>query len=321
MISLKERYKDYFKVGAAVNNRTIKSNSNLITKHFNSITCENEMKASSIAIGKDQYDFMAADEIVDFAMKNDLLVRGHTFVWHNQTLDWFFEGMDRKQLLERIKNHITIVGNRYREQVFCWDVVNEAIEDKADTVLRRTKWVDILGERFMDDVFRITKEILPEKKLFYNDYNETNPAKRVKIYNTIKAMKDRGVPVDGIGMQCHSSIYGPSADELKETIELYASLGVQIHITELDVSLFEFGDHSRIEKPDAKLLDKQAKIYEDYFKIFREYKEVIECVTLWGVADDYTWLDNFPVRNRKNWPLLFDEENNPKEAFYRITDF
>jgi len=173
----------------------------------------------------------------------------------------------------------------------------------------------------MDDAFLIAREMLPDTQLFYNDYNETNPEKRDKIYQTVKGMKERGVPVDGIGMQCHNNIYGPSADDLIRTIELYAGLGVRIHITEMDISLFEFSDHSSMVKPSAEILDKQAKAYDNYFRIFREYKDYIDCVTLWGVADDATWLDHFPVRNRKNWPLLFDEEHNPKEAFYRILEF
>lgn len=321
MTSLKEKYSDYFKVGAAVNKRTIKSHAQVITQHFNTITCENEMKYVSIAPEENHYNFSASDDIMEFARDNHLGVRGHTFVWHNQTPEWVFQGMDKKQLLQRVKNHITSLGCRYREEIFAWDVVNEAMEDKKDQVLRRSKWLEILGDNFMDDIFLLAREVLPDTELYYNDYNETNPIKREKIYHTIKGMKERGIPVDGIGMQCHHNVYGPSADELKQTIELYASLGVRLHITEMDVSLFQFEDHSSIVKPTAELIEKQASTYEKSFKIFREYKDYIDCVTLWGVADDVTWLDHFPARNRKNWPLLFDEEHNPKEAFYRITEF
>jgi endo-1,4-beta-xylanase len=321
MQGLKDKYKDYFKVGAAVSNKTIKSHAGIITQHFNAITCENEMKFSSLTKEKGVYDFNAADQIYEFAVQNDLAVRGHTFIWHNQTPEWVFQGVNKEQLQNRIKSHIATVGGRYREQLMCWDMVNEAIEDKQDQVLRQTKWLKILGEGYMDEVFGIAKTILPDKLLFYNDYNETNPDKRVKIHDTIKGMLERGVPVDGIGMQCHINIYGPSADELKKSIELYAGLGLRIHVTEMDVSLFEFNDHSGFDKPSAEFINKQAKVYEDYFRIFREYKDYIDCVTLWGVADDATWLDNFPARNRKNWPLLFDENHNPKEAFHRIMEF
>lgn len=318
---LKDKYKDYFKIGVAVNNKTIKTHADIIKEHFNSITCENEMKYTSVNMGKGRYNFMDSDEIIRFAKENDLSVRGHTFVWHNQTPNWMFEGDNRKVLLENLKEHIKTIGLRYKDQVFCWDVLNEAVEDKGNNILRPSRWVDILGENIMDDVFRVAREVLPKTELFYNDYNSKDPVKRDKIYQMVKGMKERNVPIDGIGMQCHCNIYGPSVKLLKEAIELYAKLDVKIHITEMDVSLFEFSDHSRINKPSRKLFEIQAKYYADYFRIFREYKDIIDCVTLWGVADDMTWLDGFPAPNRKNWPLLFDEDHKPKEALYRILDF
>lgn len=317
---LKEKYKDYFKVGVAVSDKTIESHADIIKEHFNCITSENETKYSSVAVKEGKYDFHKADKIIDFARKNEILVRGHTLVWHNQTPDWVFDG-SKEQVLNRIRDHIIRLGERYKEQIYCWDVVNEAIEDKTGLVMRQSKWVEILGENFMDDVFRIAREELPNIELFYNDYNECNDEKREKIVQVIKGMKDREVPIDGVGLQCHHNIYYPLEDDLRRTIETYASLNLQIHITEMDVSLFEFHNHSKLLKPSTKLLEMQAKVYETAFRIFREYKDYIECVTLWGIADDVTWLDNFPVKDRKNWPLLFDEEHKPKEAFYRILDF
>ncbi len=173
----------------------------------------------------------------------------------------------------------------------------------------------------MDDVFFMAREILPGCQLFYNDYNETHPIKRGKIIETIRDMQDRGIPIDGIGMQCHCNLYEPAVDELKKSIELYAGLGLRIHVTELDISMFRSGDYSKPEKPTQRMDELHAELYEKFFRVFREYKEVIDCVTLWGVADDDTWLDNFPVHNRKNWPLLFDVEHKPKEAFHRIMNF
>lgn len=321
MESLKEKYINYFDVGVAVNQNTVKSHSDIITKHFSSITCENETKYASVTLGKDYYDFKTSDMMVDFAVGNKLAIRGHTFVWHNQTPHWVFENTDRAGLLKRIKNHIEVVGGRYKDYIDSWDVVNEAVEDKRDMVLRQTKWLEIIGERYMDEVFLMAKELLPNNMLFYNDYNESDSEKSIKIYQTIKGMKERGIPVDGIGMQCHWNIYEPTLDKVKRAIELYSSLGVRIHITEMDVSIFEFNDHSRLDKLPKAIEEKQAKVYGDFFKLFREYREVIDCVTLWGIADDQTWLDHFPVVGRKNWPLLFDENQNPKEALYRIMEF
>ena len=321
MITLKEKYKDYFKVGVAVSDRTIISHKDVILTHFNSLTCENEMKYGSVCNENGEYDFTKADKIVQFARENNIAMRGHTFVWHNQTPRYIFENADKEGLIETLRNHMITIGKRYEKDIYCWDVVNEAIEDKKDEVLRDSKWLRILGPEFMDIAFRLAREVLPEAKLYYNDYNETNPIKSQKIYETVKGMLERGVPVDGIGMQCHFNIVTPTEDELRRAIELYASLGVKIQVTEMDVSMFEFEDHRRVEKPTKEMIKMQEDVYERSFRVFREYKDVIDSVTIWGVADDYTWLDHFPARNRKNWPLLFDEDHNPKEVLYKIMDF
>jgi endo-1,4-beta-xylanase len=321
MVGLKDKYKDYFKIGTAVNENTIVSHSGLIKKHFNSLTCENETKFISLQKKKGRFDFSPADKIVQFARDNNMAMRGHVFAWHSQSPDWLFEDADKDELLERIKEHIRVVGQRYSNDFYCWDAVNEVIEDKTDGFYRKSPWVDIIGEDFSDYVFRYAKEILPDTDLYYNDYNETIPEKRDKIYELVKGMLDRGVPVNGIGMQCHWNIYFPPADLVRQAIEKYAKLGLKLQITELDISVFSHDDTRIVEKPTEQMLELQAKAYQEAFAIFREYKDIIDNVTLWGVADDCTWLDNFPVYNRKNWPLLFDENHQPKEALLRIMDF
>lgn len=320
-MGIKDKYQDYFKVGIAVNSRTIRTHAELIKKHFNSLTCENETKFSSVHYNKDKYDFDRADGIVQFARDNDMAMRGHTFTWHQQTPPWVFEDATKEILLERLKSHIEVVGKRYENDFYCWDVVNEAVDDKGDNILRKSPWVDIIGEDFMDYSFKYAREILPNTELFYNDYNAIVPEKRDKIYKAVKDMKDRGIPIDGVGLQCHFNIYNPTMDEIREAIELYASLGVRIHITEMEISVFGSKDEEKVSKPTEKMMELQAKAYGESFAIFREYKDVIDNVTLWGPADDETWLDNFPVRGRKNWPLLFDENHEPKEAYHRIMDF
>ena len=170
-------------------------------------------------------------------------------------------------------------------------------------------------------IMHSTIEVLPGIDLYYNDYNESNIDKRDKIYKAVKDMLDRGIPVDGIGLQCHWNLYSPSMDEFKRAMEQYAKLGIKIQVTEMDVSVYEFGDKTKLDRPGIDLLKRQTEIYKEGFKILREYKELVDTVTLWGVADDNTWLDHFPVHNRKNWPLLFDENHRPKEALYAIMDF
>jgi endo-1,4-beta-xylanase len=222
---------------------------------------------------------------------------------------------------ENIEAHMKMVSERYDSSLYAWDVVNEAIDDKGDMYLRKTKWLENLGQNYLTDVFKRAGKYVAGTDLYYNDYNDASPTKRVKIARLINELKANGAPVTGLGLQAHYNIYSPTLDEIKESIELYAGLGVKLSITEMDVSMFRFEDHSSLPAPTADLIEKQAEYYRGCFKIFREYKEHIDSVTLWGVADDATWLDHFPVRGRKNWPLLFDEGHNPKEAFWRVVDF
>lgn len=321
MMGLMEKYKDYFKVGATVSKRTVDTHKDLLVKHFNSITCENETKFMYIQKDENKYNFDSADKILGFVKENNMVMRGHTFVWHNQTPKWVFQDATKDILLKRMKDHILYVGKRYENDFYCWDVVNEAIEDKSDLFLRKSPWLEIIGEDFMDYAFHYAKEVLPNTELYYNDYNESSYPKRDKIYKAVKDMVDRGVPVDGVGLQCHWNIYSPSMDDFQRAMEQYAKLGLKLQVTEMDVSLFEFADETKLDKPSIELLKKQTAIYKEGFKILREYKDIVDTVTLWGVADDVTWLDDFPVRNRKNWPLLFDENHEPKEALHAIMDF
>ncbi|MNF97183.1 Endo-1,4-beta-xylanase B [compost metagenome] len=143
--------------------------------------------------------------------------------------------------------------------------------------------------------------------------------KREKIAALVSSLKDQGVPIHGIGMQGHWNIQGPSIDEIRAAIELYASLGVQLQITELDLSVFEHSDRrTDLTEPTSEMLELQAERYEQIFELFRAYQKNITAVTFWGAADDYTWLDDFPVKGRKNWPFLFDHNHTPKRAFHQV---
>lgn len=325
--SLHEVYKDNFLIGAAVNPRTLQSQQVLIKKHFNSITAENEMKFEELQPEKGIFTFEVADEIVSFAKENNMQVRGHTLVWHNQTPDWMFTNedgseTDRETLLERMKVHITTVMNRYKGQIYCWDVVNEAIADDGTKLLRESKWTDIIGDDFIEKAFEFAHEADPDALLFYNDYNESNPKKRDKIYSLVKGLVDKGVPIHGIGLQAHWNLVSPSYEEIRIAIEKYASLGLEIHLTEMDVSVFSYEDRrTDLTEPIPEMEVLQVERYTAFFKLLREYSDVISSVTFWGAADDYTWLDNFPVRGRKNWPFVFDVNHKPKQSFWKIIDF
>lgn len=323
---LHEAFGDHFQVGAAVNPYTLLTQKDLLTQHFNSITAENEMKFVSVHPKEDEYTFDEADQLVAFALENKMAVRGHTLVWHNQTPDWVFENSsgglaDRKTLLSRMKSHINEVVGRYKGDIYAWDVVNEAVADSGNQILRSSKWLDIIGEDFLAKAFEYAHEADPAALLFYNDYNESVPEKREKIVSLIKSLKEREVPIHGVGLQAHWSLVHPTLDHIREAIERYASLGIKLHITELDVSVFGHDDRrTDLTQPAEEMLELQAERYGQFFHLFKEYSEHLTSVTFWGAADDYTWLDHFPVHNRKNWPFLFNERHEPKASFWKVLD-
>ena len=320
-MTLKEKYKDYFDVGAAVNNETIRQDKDIILDYFSMITCENEMKYGSILRRDGSYNYSNADEIYAFAKDNGLKMRGHNFVWHNQTAYNIFDN-DVEYVIQVFSEHVKNMHERYGDIITAWDVVNEAIEDKSSEYLRKSPWYSKLGDNYIKKIFEIVSGIIPsDVTLLYNDYNEYIPDKREKIIRLIKEVNSDEKLIDAVGMQCHVNLYYPSIDLVRETIELYISLGLRIQITEMDLSYYKFEDKGCMDKPSKELEEKHAKMYGDYFALFREYKDYIDSVTLWGVADSYTWLDDFPVRGRKNWPLLFDENGKPKDSYYRIMDF
>lgn len=325
--SLHKVYQDYFSIGAAVNPRTLVAQEDLLKTHYNSITAENEMKFEELQPEEGKFTFDVADQMVEFAQENGMEVRGHTLVWHNQTPEWMFlnedgSTVDRETLLARLKIHIFTVMERYKGKIYCWDVVNEAVSDEEEEILRESKWPEIIGDDFIDYAFKYAHEADPDALLFYNDYNESHPDKRDKIYKLVKGLIDRGVPIHGIGLQAHWNIYDPSYEHIKQALEKYATLGLKIHLTEMDVSVFKHGDRrTDLTEPTEEMLTLQAERYEEFFKILREHADAIKSVTFWGGADDYTWLSDFPVRGRKNWPFVFDENHQPKESFWRIVNF
>ncbi|MGN0430495.1 MAG: endo-1,4-beta-xylanase [Acetatifactor sp.] len=322
METLKEKYAPYFKIGTAFEGRDLDRKADLIRTHFNSMTCANAMKYVSLTHEPGSYHFDRADRLVSYAKENQMAIHGHTLVWHNQTPDYIFENTTPEQLLETLRDHTQKVKDHFGE-LASFDAVNEAIEDKSDAYLRDTKWYRILGEDYIAKVFRTIHEVMPNTRLFYNDYNECYPEKRTKIMRLLKGLLAEGVPVSGMGLQSHISIYGPDFDEIKRSIEDYASLGLRLRISELDVSMYKDNnpDDPQVSMPNPELMKKQADYYRELFKIYRSYAQHIDAVTFWGVADSDSWLNYFPVPGRRNYPLLFDDNGEPKEAFYSIMDF
>ncbi|MGN7358224.1 endo-1,4-beta-xylanase [Paenibacillus sp. SAF-054] len=324
--ALKNLFSNDFRIGAAVNPRTIRLQEQLLAHHFNSITAENEMKFALVHPEEDVYCFDDADRLAAFARKHNMAMRGHTLVWHNQTTEWLFvdrqgQPVGKAVLFERLREHIHTVVGRYKNDIYAWDAVNEVIADEGPELLRPSKWLDIAGPEFIAKAFEYAHEADPAARLFYNDYNESSPEKSEKIYRLAKSLIEQGTPIHGIGLQAHWNLYDPALDDIRAAIEKYASLGLQLQLTELDLSMFHFEDrNSGLQAPSPAMLEQQAERYEAVFRLLKEYSGVIDSVTFWGAADDYTWLDNFPVQGRKNWPFLFDEQHQPKPAFSRIAD-
>lgn len=329
ILSLSDAYKDYFPIGAAVTVEDLEGvHGNLLKKHFSSITAENAMKPIEIQPVEGQFNFEKTDKMRDFAVGNNMKMRGHTFVWHNQTPDWLFVDKNgnpasRELLLGRLKEHINALCNRYKGIIYAWDVVNEAIEDKTGQQMRDTKWLQFLGEDYIKAIFEIAREADKEAALIYNDYNNELPEKLDKSCKMLKDMLQKGAPIDGVGIQAHWNIRDNNLiDNLKRAIEAYASLGLKIQVTELDVSMFSFEDkRTDLLQPTAEMLQLQSEIYNNIFSVFREYREIFTSVTFWGISDRYTWKDNFPVRGRKDWPLAFDVYGEPKSFFNKIVNF
>jgi endo-1,4-beta-xylanase len=331
---LKDYYEKYFPIGVAVSSKELKKReeSALILQHFGSMTPENAMKMQPIHPKEDTYFWEDADMIVDFAQKNKLKLRGHTLCWHNQAPDWMFKDKEGNQvskevLLQRLKDHIFTVVKRYKGKIYAWDVVNEAISDNPKEFLRNSLWYQICGEDFIIKAFEYAHEADPEALLFYNDYNTEIPEKRERVYKLLKKLVDAKVPIHGVGLQAHWSIFSPTEQELRDALDKYASLGLKIQITELDVSVYESEIDTREKKPDEadtftpELEQKQIEKYKMFFKVLREYKKTLTSVTFWNISDKYSWLDYFPVKGRKNYPLLFDQNLQPKKVYWEVIKF
>lgn len=325
--SLSEKYKDYFKVGVAVPYKALTNPVDvaLIKRHFNSITAENEMKPEALEPYEGTFNFSIADEYLNFCKKNNIAIRGHTLVWHQQTPSWFFENpqtgekltnseKDKKILLERLKKYIQTVVSRYKGRIYAWDVVNEAIDENQPDGFRRSDWFNILGPEYIEKAFIYAHQADPNALLFYNDYSTENPVKREYIYKLIKDLKEKGVPIHGVGLQCHISVSWPSVEEVERTIKLFSSIpGIKIHVTEIDISVAkEFGEDID-EETKRYLLIQQARKLKDLFEVFKKYKNVVTSVSFWGLKDDYSWL-------KGDFPLLFDKDYQPKFAFWSLID-
>lgn len=335
--SLKNSFKNYFLIGAAINAAQIEEKEPnaaiLIPQQFNSITPENIMKCEVIHPQWDKYNFDLADKYVAYGKKNKMFIVGHTLVWHSQLSPFINNIQSSDSLMMFMTNHINTVAGRYAGKVNSWDVVNEALNE--DGTLRKSIFLEKLGEDYLSKAFELAAKADPNAELYYNDYNIEQPKKRAGAIKLIKKIQASGTKIDGVGIQAHWSINGPPLQDIENSIIEFSALGLKISFTELDLTVlpnpwdlkgadvnqnFEgspFMNPYPNGLPDS-LQRKLAKDYEDLFKLFIKYKNKIERVTFWGVNDGQSWLNGWPIKGRTNYPLLFDSNFKPKLAFKKV---
>ncbi|TDN90384.1 endo-1,4-beta-xylanase [Salegentibacter sp. 24] len=341
--SLKEALKGKFHIGTTLNAWQIMGRRpeemEIVKKHFNSIVSENIMKSERIQPEQGEFDFSLADKFVEFGEANNMHIHGHTLIWHSQTPDWFFvdqngNPVSKEVLIERMKDHIQAVVGRYKGRIHSWDVVNEAIED--DGSYRDSKFYKIIGEDFIKLAFEFAHKADPDARLYYNDYSMSNPRKRNGVVNMVKNLHKEGVPIHGIGMQGHIGLGNPDIHEFENSLEAYGKLG-EVMITELDLSVLpspwgdagaEISDNYQYEDkmnpfPDAlpeEVQQQFTKRYLAFFELFLKHQDNISRVALWGINDGNSWKNNWPVRGRTDYPLLFDRNNKAKPVVKEIIE-
>lgn len=343
-ITLKDAFSGKFLIGTALCNKQLIGEDsvsvNIAVKHFNAVTAENDMKWERIHPLPNQYYFDIADKLIEFGEKNKAFIVGHTLVWHSQTPNWVFEDENgnlttRDTLLKRMKEHIFTVVGHYRGKVNGWDVVNEAIND--DGTLRQSKWMQIIGEDYMQKAFEYAHQADSSAELYYNDYSMTNELKRKAVIQLVNNLKSKGIKIDGIGMQAHYSLDYPDMNEFEQSIVDYASTGAQVMLTELDVSVlpfptakqsaeismqFELSDELNPypkELPDS-VENTFIHQYSNLFQVCIKHHDKISRVSFWGVNDGQSWKNYWPIPGRTDYPLLFDRNNNPKKVVNAIIE-
>ena len=337
-LGLKDAFANDFFIGTALNTGQIYQKDSttdaVIKKHFNAIVAENCMKSESLHPEKDRFFWDEADAFVEYGVKNNMHITGHTLAWHSQTPPWFFiddEGndVDREEMIKRLKEHITTIVTRYKGKVHGYDVVNEAIND--DGTMRESKFYKIIGADWVELAFQFAAEADPQAELFYNDYNMSRPAKMQAVYDMVSKMQSKGIRVDGVGMQGHVNVNSddPPISDLENSIVQLSKLG-KVMITELDITSLPWPEdlnaaaeisisseyHDSMNPYPDGLPDTMAlKLHNRFmslFDLFEKHKDKISRVTAWGVNDAQTWRNNWPIKGRSDYPLLFNRDNTPK---------
>ena len=338
--SLSEKFKNYFFVGAAINKDQIlqkdeKSNS-IIKQNFNTLSPENVMKWMFIQPKPNIFYFDDSDKYVQFGLDNNMHIVGHALIWHSQIADFMNSIKDSTEMMQHVNNHISTLVNRYKGKVDTWDVVNEALNE--DGTLRESIFLKVLGENYLETVYKMAEKHDSNADLAYNDYNLCEPKKRKGAIKLIKSLQKNGAKINSVGIQAHWQLMSPSLEEIETSILAFSELGVKVMFTELDISVLpspwdqngaEVSQNFKNFEGDKKMnpfpknlpnsmKTKLAERYENIFKLFLKHKEKISRVTFWGVTDKFSWLNDWPIKGRTNYPLLFDRNYKEKKAYHRI---
>lgn len=334
--SLQSTLGKHFLIGVAVDTRLPAGQDPaaeaVVKEQFNQVVAENCMKGEENHPEVNRFDFTDGDKLVDWAERNGKTVIGHCLVWHSQPPKWMFtdangKTVSREVLIGRMYNHIMTVVTHYKGKIKGWDVVNEAFED--DGSYRKSPYYNIIGPEFIELAFQFAHEADPNVELYYNDYSTSKPGKREAICKLVRSLKSKGLRIDAVGMQSHNGYNYPNYAEYEKSIEAFAAEGVKVMMTELDVNMLpnpegfggaEISQNFELQakyNPYVKGLDKKAQKlfnqrYLDLFKIIERHKDVISRVTFWGVNDGHTWLNDWPIKGRTNYPTLIDRNNQLK---------
>ncbi len=341
--SLKDAVGGRFSMGVGVSHQVLQDpeDAALIRRHFQILTPENCMKPQGIHPGEGRWNFESTDRFVAFARQNRFDVVGHCLVWakDDRTDQWMMEEdgkpVSRETLLRRIETHINTVVDRYGDAVTMWDVVNEAIGDGDEGLLRDSVYSRTTGMDFIVTAFNAAKAKDPDALLIYNDYNGHKPEKRKKLIELLTKLKEAGAAVDAYGMQGHFELGDDSIEQLRETFDELRKLGIKVIVSELDIDVVQRGrwwadggkyrDELITFDPykDGVPPEIEKQMIDQYvalFQLFTDYSDIIERVSFWNLHDGQSWLNSFPWK-RVNHPLLFDRDRQPKPAFDAVYEF
>ncbi|MXV51840.1 1,4-beta-xylanase [Pedobacter sp. HMF7647] len=334
-ISLKQAYHADFLIGTALNAAQIEEKDSraeqLISQQFNAITSENILKAVIVHPQWDRYNFTLGDKYVDYGERHHMFIVGHTLIWHRQLPGFVHRIRTKDSLNLFMKTHINAVAGRYKGRINGWDVLNEALNE--DGTYRNSVFYRILGFDYIPYAFKLAELAAPGAELYYNDYNIEQPAKRAGAITLIKKIQETGARIDGVGIQGHWHVGKVPFKDIEESILQFAALGIKVMVTELDIEVLprnssEADVNQRMRStPDTNPYTKRlpdsvqqqlASDYENLFKLFLKHRDKLSRVTFWGVNDGQSWLNNWPIMGRTNYPLIFDRQYKPKPAYDKI---